>query len=298
VTRRVAIRTAGLVVAAIGVVVGLTVYFSTQKVPPCLVSGVPKWRAPTDKSLHRFEVVVPDRAVCFFDQDDDNHLVGYIKLPGIQGVSAIAPRSNGRLALRYADGRGAMVDLSSGRVQLGTEAPPLPSDTVDVRDPAGGVEYVTRRGELGFRVLSLTTHRLLHAVSFEGFTWNPRFGPDPPDHGLSLAPDRPELWVIDAPNSVVHVFDVSGTTPKPVKDIRLTKPLSGDENPCATKRCGRLGWLQHSADGRFVYVGDAGDVIDTTKREEIANLEALHQSRLLVEVDWADGKPHFPAGVR
>jgi hypothetical protein len=156
---------------------------------------------------------------------------------------------------------------------------------------------VTRRGELGFRVYSLALHRLLHAVSFEGFTWNRRFGPDPPDHGLSLAPDRPELWVIDAPNSVVHVFDVSHAAPKALADIRLTKPLSGDENPCATTRCGRLGWLQHSADGRFVYVGDAGDVIDTTKHEEIANLEALHQSRLLVEVDWVDGRPQFPAGV-
>ena len=103
-TRRVALRASALGVAVVGVVVGLTVYFSTQTIPPCLVSGVPKWRAPTDTSLHRFEVVVPDRAVCFFDQDDDNHLVGYLKLP-VKGVSAIAPRAGGRLALRYDDGR-------------------------------------------------------------------------------------------------------------------------------------------------------------------------------------------------
>jgi len=44
-----------------------------------------------------------------------------------------------------------------------------------------------------------------------------------------------------------------------------------------------------------VYVGDAGDVIDTSSDEEVANLEALHQSRLMLEVDWADGKPEFPA---
>ena len=296
-TRRVALRASALGVAVVGVVVGLTVYFSTQTIPPCLVSGVPKWRAPTDTSLHRFEVVVPDRAVCFFDQDDDNHLVGYLKLP-VKGVSAIAPRAGGRLALRYDDGRGAAVDLSTGRVTLGGQPPPSASDTIRVDDPARGIQYVTRPGEFGFRVFALSTLALLHRVTFEGFTWNPRFGPDPPDHGLSLAPDRPELWVLDAPNSTVHVFDLSGDTAKPLKDIRLTKPLSGDENPCATARCGRLGWLQHSADGRFVYVGDAGDIIDTTKREEIANVEALHQSRLLIEVDWADGKPHFPAGVR
>ncbi len=295
-TRRVAVRATGLAVLAVGVLVGLTLYFSSQKIPLCLVSDVPKWRAPTDTSVHRFELVVPDRALCFFDVDHHHELVGYMKLPGIKGITAIAPRADGRLALRYGDGRGAVVDLATSRLRYGVSPPPPPTDDVVVRDRRSRVEYVTRRGQLGFRVFSLDTHRLLHVVSFEGFAWNPHFGPNPPDHGLSLAPDRPELWVIDAPNSVVHVFDVSGSTPKPRADIRLTMPLSGDENPCASRRCGRLGWLQHSADGRYVYVGDSGDVIDATKREEIANLEALHQSRLLLEVDWVDGRPEFPAG--
>jgi hypothetical protein len=296
VTRRVALRAAGLAVIAVGVLVGLTLYFSSQKIAPCLVPNVPKWRAPTDANVHRFELVVPDSALCFFDIDQHHELVGYVKLPGIEGITAIAPRANGRLGLRYGNGRGAVVDLMTGRIGHGTSPPPAPSEEVLVRDPPAGVEYATRRGELGFRVFSLGTHRLLHVVRFQGFTWNPRFGPNPPDHGLSLAPDRPELWVIDAPNSVVHVFDVSASAPKPLEDIRLTKPLSGDENPCASHRCARLGWLQHSADGRYVYVGDAGDVIDATKREEISNLEALHQSRLLLEVDWVDGRPEFPAG--
>ena len=297
-TRRVAVRAAGLAVLAIGVLVGLTLYFSSQKIPPCLASGVPKWRAPTDANVHRFELVVPDRALCFFDMDHDHELVGFVELPGIDGVSAIAARAGGRLALRYRNGRGAVVDLMSGRIRYGAQPPPSPTDDAVVRDPSAGVEYATRRGELGFRVFSLETHRLLRVITFAGFTWNPRFGPNPPDHGLSLAPDRPELWVLDAPNNVVHLFDVSGATPKPLRDIRLTKPLAGDENPCASDRCARLGSLQHSADGRFVYVGDAGDVIDTARREEIANLEALHQSRLLLEVDWVDGRPQFPAGER
>src|SRR5207244_1431171 len=157
-----------------------------------------------------------------------------------------------------------------------------PSAAVVVRDPSADVDYVTRRGALGFRVFSLATHRLLHVVTFAGFTWNPRFGPNPPDHGLSLAPDRPELWVLDAPNSTVHVFDVSGLpgqAPRQIADVRLTKPLSGNESPCS-HACARIGSLQHSSDGRFVYVGDSGDVIDTSKREEVTNLEALHNSRV------------------
>ena len=290
-TRRIYLRATALALAVIAVVAALTVYFSTQKVPPCLVTGIPKWRPPTDSGVHRFELVLPDRALCLFDMDHDQALVGYVKLPGIRGITNFAPR-DGKLALRYGNGLGALVDLGTGKVRYGAQPPPPPSDEVLVYDAARDVKYVTRRGM--FRVNVVSPTRAATKLTFPGYTWNPRFGPDPPNHGLSLAPDRHELWVLDAPNNVVHVFDVSGE-PRDVKDIRLTKPLIGVEDPCASHRCGRIGFLQHSADGRFVYVGDAGDVIDTSKREEIANLEALHQSRLMLEVDWAGGKPEFPA---
>jgi hypothetical protein len=42
-----------------------------------------------------------------------------------------------------------------------------------------------------------------------------------------------------------------------------------------------------------VYVGDAGDVIDTRTREVVTNLEALHNSRVHLEVGWVDGRPVF-----
>jgi hypothetical protein len=99
--------------------------------------------------------------------------------------------------------------------------------------------------------------------------------------------------VLDSPNNVVHVFDVRTLPPRRLDDVRLSKPISGDESPCA-RACGRTGSLLHSADGRFVYVGDAGDVIDTRTRELVANLEALHNSRVQLEVDWIGGKAVFP----
>jgi hypothetical protein len=296
VTRRVAVRTSLLALTAVGLLAGLTVYFSSEKIPPCLVSGIPKWKAPTDRQEHRFEVVVPDRALCFFDMDDEQHLIGALALRGIEGISAIAPRPGGNLALRYRNGRSALVDLTTGRVRLGVTPPPAPQDGLTVADPRTDTVYSTSADRFGFSVLDKRTSQS-RFVTFPGFAWNPHFGPHPPNHGLSLAPDRPELWVLDAPNSAVHIFDVSGTWPKRITDLRLTRPLSGDENPCATDRCARIGSLQHSNDGRFVYVGDAGDVIDTKKREEIANLEALHESRLTIEVDWFGGKPAF-AGAR
>jgi hypothetical protein len=261
--KRVWLRAAALALAVFGAVAGLTVYFSTENIPRCLVSGVNTWRPPTGGGTHRYEVVILDRSACIFDMDQRQRLVGALSLSHAQWLSAAVPAE---------------------------------SDMLRVSDSEHGVAFVTRRGLLGVRVLDLRTKRPLYVTRFKGFTWNPRFGPDPPSHGLSLAPDRPELWVLDAPNSVVHVFDVSqlpGKPPRRLEDIRLSKPISGDENPCK-RACGRIGSLLHSADGRFVYVGDAGDVIDTRTREIVANLEALHNSRVQLEVDWVGGKAVFP----
>jgi hypothetical protein len=262
--RRVWLRAAALAVVVVAVVAGLTVYFSTEKVPRCLVSGVKTWRPPSAAETHRYEVVILDRSACFFDMDRQQRLVGALRLSQAKWLSRAVPTA---------------------------------ADTIRVEDVGQAVAFVTQPGLLGVRVLDLHTNRTLYVTHFKGFTWNPRFGPNPPSHGLSLAPDRPELWVLDAPNSVVHVFDVSelpGGPPRPLADIRLSKPISGDENPCA-RACGRIGSLLHSADGRFVYVGDAGDVIDTRTREIVANLEALHNSRVQLEVNWAGGKAVFPS---
>jgi hypothetical protein len=123
VTRRIVFRAAGLVFVGCLVVAGLTVYFSSQKVPPCLLSNIPRWSAPTDRSAHHFEVVVPDRALCFFDIDNHQELVGYIALKDVKGITAVAPRG-GKLAVRYANGKGALVDLATGAVQYSVENSP------------------------------------------------------------------------------------------------------------------------------------------------------------------------------
>jgi hypothetical protein len=291
--RRVWLRAALLAAAAVGVVVALTLYLSSETIPPCLVAGAPVWRAPTDNETHRYEVVFPEEAACFFSIDDEHKLVGGLDLPEAKGISVASPLADD-VALRTTAGVFTL-DVRTRRLRRGGVAP-FASDTLTVRDEEHGVMYVTQRGLLGFRVIDLRTGVDRHRVGFEGFNWNPRFGPNPPSHGLSLAPDRPELWVLDAPNSAVHVFDVSGLpgeVPRQVEDIRLSKPLSGEQNPCS-RDCERIGSLQHSADGRFVYVGDSGDVIDVEKREEIANLEALHNSRVHLELHFVGGRVVFP----
>src|SRR5439155_3111331 len=220
---RVWLRAAALALVVIGVVVGLTVYFSSESTPPCLVSGAATWRPPSDGGTHRYEVVFPERAACFFAIDEQQRLVGALRLGPAKGISTAAPLQND-VALRAQRGVYTL-DLRTGRLRFGGLAP-FPSDTLTATDDSHRVLYVTQRGLLGFRVLDSHSGRQLYVVHYRGFTWNRRFGPDPPSHGLSLAPDRPELWVLDSPNSVVHLFDVSGLPndpPRQIADIRLSK---------------------------------------------------------------------------
>ena len=290
--KRVWVRGTLLGLAAVGVVAALTAYFSSEDVPPCLVSGAPEWHAPAS-GTHRYEVVFPDRAACFFSVDDKHELAGALRLADASGISFAAPLLDDIALRTQADV--FRLNPVTGKLRRGGLAP-FPSEIVNFVDPRRQLMYVTRPGFLGFRVIDMRTAASLYDVNFKGFTWNPKFGPNPPSHGLSLAPDGSELWVLDAPNNTVHVFDLGPLPegpPRLVENIRLTKPISGDERPCAGA-CARLGSLQHSSDGRYVYVGDSGDVISTATYEVVANLPALHNSRVAMEVVFSNGKPSYP----
>jgi DNA-binding beta-propeller fold protein YncE len=154
--------------------------------------------------------------------------------------------------------------------------------------------FTTATGFLGFQVSSITSGRVLYTQGFPGFSWNPaNFAPSAPSHGISLSPDERSVWVIDAPNSYVHVFGVAQvprSAPRLLANIRLSQPMSGDESACAYD-CARDGWIQHSRDGRFVYVGDSGDVLDGRTFRRVAYLPALRNTRKMLEIDWRGGVP-------
>ena len=224
-----------------------------------------RWRPPTDGRTHRYEVVILDRLA--------------------------------RASSTWISGSDWSAALSLSRAQWLSAAVPAASDTLRVSDSEHGVVFVTRRGLLGVRILDLRTKRLLYVTRFKGFTWNPRFGPTCRATGSRLAPDRPELWVLDAPNSVVHVFDVSelpGRPPQRLEDIRLSKPISGDENPCQ-RACGRIGSLLHECGRALRLCRRRG------RRDRYAHARDRGQSggapqlAMQLEVDWVGGKAVFPA---
>lgn len=157
---------------------------------------------------------------------------------------------------------------------------------------AQNLAFITLSGFLGFQVVDISTGSILYTVPVHGF---PTRGGAPlaPSHGISLSPDEKEVYIIDSISNYVHVFDVTGlpgSAPRQVADIQLLGPMSHNESPCAYN-CRKYGWLHHSRDGRYVFVGDSGDVIDTTLRKTAMTLPALANSRTDIEIDFEGGAP-------
>jgi hypothetical protein len=142
--------------------------------------------------------------------------------------------------------------------------------------------FTTARSFLGFQVSSIRTGKVLFTVPVPGFSFDPAHFRRTPDHGISLSPDERELYLIDTPNGYVHVFDIHGLPdrqPRLVANIKLVHAPPND------------GWLLTSRNGRFLYVGRSGDVIDTRSRKIVRFLEPLRETADFLEIDWRHGKP-------
>ncbi len=152
--------------------------------------------------------------------------------------------------------------------------------------------FTTHTGLLGFQVSNLSTDQIMYTVQVQGFTAP---AGSTSAHGITISPDEKELYLIDTPNSYVHVFDISGLPASPpvqVANIPLSPVLGGTESPCLYD-CGKEGWMLHVADGRYVIVGDSGDVIDTTTRTIAYYLPTVNNTRKFLEIDWQSDHPIF-----
>src|SRR5262249_40972798 len=147
--------------------------------------------------------------------------------------------------------------------------------------------WITWTHYRGFSVGNVATGAILSSVNFGPVPGN--YTPTAASHGISLSPDGGEVYVLDTPNNQVRVYDGSDAPA-----LRATISLShaifpGNESPCAYD-CLRDGWLLHSRDGNFVYVGDSGDIIDTRTRQAVHYLAPLGQCRHgLIEIEWSRG---------
>src|SRR5262249_22927177 len=90
--------------------------------------------------------------------------------------------------------------------------------------------------------------------------------------------DEKEIWVVDAHNQRLHVFDATVMPPKQVTSI----PVKDEP-----------GWITFSLDGKFAYPS-TGDVIDVKSRKVVTSLTdetgTAVQSEKMVEVQKEGGR--------
>lgn len=143
--------------------------------------------------------------------------------------------------------------------------------------------YVNVNKLLGFEVGDIRTGKMLHRVEVAGYSMGPVKRHGCPSHGIGLTPDESEVWLCDAHNQRLHIFDNKVMPPSQVGSVELR------DQP---------GWVTFSIDGQFAYPS-TGEVVDVKSRKIVTLLldekgEPI-QSEKLVEIRL-DGKKAVKAG--
>jgi len=204
-------------------------------------------------------------------------------------LSKIVPNSGAHNTIVGLDGRRAylaglkspvlsVVDTVANRV-VGTVGPfsnVIRPFTVDGRQTRC---FVNVNDLLGFEVGDIAKGTVLCRVEVQGFTTAPTKRHGCPSHGIGLTPDEKELWLTDAHNRRVHLFDNSVMPPKQVGSVELR------DEP---------GWITFSLDGHYAYPS-TGDVVDTATRKVVTGLKDETgrevQSEKLLEIDFLGREP-------
>ena len=139
--------------------------------------------------------------------------------------------------------------------------------------------FVNVNGLLGFEIGDLRTGKVLQRVELPGSKPGTEKRHGCPSHGIGLTPDDSELWLTDAANSQLHIFDAGVTPPKLLADVTLR------DQP---------GWVTFGIDGRYAYPS-TGDVVDVKTRKIVAGLTDEQgravQSEKLLEIDFDGSGP-------
>jgi hypothetical protein len=139
--------------------------------------------------------------------------------------------------------------------------------------------FVNVNDLLGFEVGDLKTGAKRCRVEVQGFEKGPTKRHGCPSHGIGLLPDETELWLTDAFNTRIHIFDATVMPPKQKDAITL------HDQP---------GWITFSIDGRYAYPS-TGEVIDTHSHKIVGALKDEKggdvQSEKMIEVDFQETQP-------
>jgi DNA-binding beta-propeller fold protein YncE len=143
--------------------------------------------------------------------------------------------------------------------------------------------FVNVNDLLGFEMGDINTGEKLQRVEVQGYSKGPVKRHGCPSHGIGLTPDEKEVWLCDAFNQRVHIFDNTVMPPKQGASVLLR------DQP---------GWITFSLDGQYAYPS-TGEIIDVKSRKIIATLQDEQgkpvQSEKMVEIHL-EGKKAMRSG--
>jgi hypothetical protein len=265
------------------------VYISTIKQLMCLDLSSDKllWERPYELGCDRMSITSDGRLI--FLPCLEGPLWYVVRAENGEVVARITPNSGAHNTIVGLDGKEAylaglkspfltIADASDFRV-IRTVGPFSSSIRPFTVNAPQTICFVNVNDLLGFEVGDLKSGRKRFRVDVKGFEKGPTKRHGCPSHGIGLTPDGKELWVCDAANSRMHIFDATVMPPKQVASVVVR------DQP---------GWITFTIDGQYAYPS-SGDVIDTRTRKIVATLkdEAGHdvQSEKMVEVDFRGNEP-------
>jgi len=125
--------------------------------------------------------------------------------------------------------------------------------------------YANLNNLLGFEIADVKTRKIIKRIEAPAEMWKAKwadpnqhfYGHGAPMHGIAMTPDESEIWIPDAINNQVLVYDNTGEWPK----LDLSKSIK-TEAP--------NGWITMGLDGKLAYMA-SGDVVDV-KTHKIVGL--------------------------
>jgi hypothetical protein len=269
------------------------IHISTLSSLMCLdlVSEKLLWERTYDKGCDRM-ALSPDGKILYQPSFEKDQWYVLNALTG-EEIARITPDSRAHNTVYGLDGKRcylaglgspllSVADTSSHRVNhtVGPFSAAVRPFTVNGRQT---LAYVCLNDCLGFEVGDIQTGKKLYRVDVEGFQMGPVKRHGCPSHGIGLTPDEKEIWVCDAHNKRMHIFDATAHPPKQVASLACR------DEP---------GWITFSIDGQFAYPS-SGEVIEVKTRKTAAYLtdeegRAVGSEKLL-EIDW-DGDTPLRAG--
>jgi DNA-binding beta-propeller fold protein YncE len=252
-----------------------------------LVTGQLLWEKPYEGGCDRL-ALSPDGKTIYLPSLEGDHWHVVAAMSG-NVIKKIIPKSGAHNTIIGPDGRFAyLAGLKSPMLRV---ADAKTHEVVREIGPFGDVIrpftingqqtlcYVNVNELLGFEIGDLKTGKVLHRIEVNGFKKGPTKRHGCPSHGIGLTPDEKELWLTDAANSQLHIFDNKVRPPRQIASIALR------DQP---------GWITFSIDGHYGYPS-TGDVIDVSTHRILTGLTdekgAAVQSEKLLEIDFSGDRP-------